>query len=55
MIPIARTLGGSLADLLDIEDEKDRPHMLAELAAMLERASDDALKVAYKMLRGVLG
>lgn len=54
LVSIASTLGVSLAELLDIEPEKDRIQLMADVTALLEKASDDELKLAYKVVRDVL-
>ena len=44
----------SLSELLDIEPEKDRAQLVADFMALLEKASDDELKLAFKVVRDVL-
>ena len=54
LVSIASTLGVSLSELLDIEPEKDRAQLVADFMALLEKASDDELKLAFKVVRDVL-
>lgn len=54
LVSIASTLGVSLSELLDIEPEKSRAQLMADFTELLEKASDDELKLAYKVVRDVL-
>ena len=54
LIPVAEALGVSLSDLLHIEPEKNREDMLSELAALLGNASDNEVKLMYRVAKDVL-
>ena len=55
LVSIARALGLSLSDLLDIEPEKSQEQLMADFTLLLEGASDDERKLAYKVMREIVG
>lgn len=54
LVSIAQTLEVSLSELLDIESEKSRAQLMADFMLLLEQASDNELKLAYKLVRDML-
>ena len=54
IISVAQVLDVSLSELLDIEPENDREQMLFELSALLNSASDNEIKLFYRIAKDLL-
>jgi hypothetical protein len=51
---VAASLGITAMDLLDNEHEKDRALLVREIVQFLETASDEKLRIVYRIMKGVL-